>query len=528
MSKMWLTGMTMATDTRARVSFRGRHRSILTAVAVLCSGALGAAHGASWRVVPDIGVSETYSDNVAMVSDAAAEDGWITTVSPGLRVSGLGPRIQAFLDVRHDESYYHSQTSSNVGRSFLTSYATVEAIDNWLYVDASAAVAPRSRSIFSAVTTNTSNVIGNQDETRVVQVSPNIRGRMFGNTDYLMRYTRIDARSKEDSLGHTQIDQATGSLRKPAGQGAIGWFADAMGTGVDRSTTGDERRDDRVRGGLIVPVIPHLHVLAFAGRERTDFVSGVYESFSAPGVGFEWRPTEHTEAIGMREKRFFGNGHDVSVTHRTPRTAWRYSDVKDAAALPMGLAGFTRGSVYDLMSDLLTVSIADPVARDEAARARTDQIGGATTAVVDATGVLASRIFLDRTRQASLALLGTRSIVTLILQRRDQQLLENSATFLQDDFELSPDIRDSSGFLSWIHRLTPVLDLSLSASYVKREGLSVPDLEATQRSGIAALNFSLSPKARGSLAVRFTNFSNLRDDSVIHERAFVGTLTQGF
>jgi uncharacterized protein (PEP-CTERM system associated) len=328
--------MTMVTDTSLPVKqYRDWQRALRIAIALLASGSVGGAYGASWRIDPEISVNETYSDNVALASVSAAEEGWITTVTPGLRVSGLGARIQAYLNYRHQESYYHGRSASNAGQDFLSSYATLEAIDNWMYVDATASVTPRSRSVFSPNTTNMSNTVGNQDETRVIQISPNIRGRLFGSTDYTMRVTSIDARSTSDTLGHTQVDQLTGSLRKSAGQGVVGWFADGNSVRVD-SSVDSARSDDRVRGGVILPVIPHLYILAFSGRERTDYASSNGESLSTPGFGFEWKPSANTQAIGMREKRFFGVGHDVSFIHRTPRSAWRYSDVKDAAVLPMG------------------------------------------------------------------------------------------------------------------------------------------------------------------------------------------------
>lgn len=512
--------------TSANVQSQAWRRAVRVAVVLVVSGSMSA-YAESWRIIPEVGVGETYSTNMALTDNATAKEGWITTVTPALRVSGVGSRVQAYLDYRHDESYYQGLPSSNTGRDYLSSYATLEAIDNWMYVDAAVAVTPRSKSLFSPNTTTSSNAVGNQDETRVTQISPNIRGRLFGNADYLLRVTNIDARSTNANFGRARANQLLGSLRKPAGQGTIGWFADGNGVRVDSSTAG-ERSDDRVRGGVILPALPHLNILAFAGRERTDFASNGTESYASPGVGFEWRPSEHTQAIGMREKRFFGEGHTFSFAHHTLHTAWRYTDVKDAAALPIGLAGFNRGSVYELMADLLTVSIADPVARDNAARARTDQVGGPTGTGVDATGVLVSRIYLDRTRQASLALLGTRSIVTLILQQRDEQLLQNGAPSIHDDFALSPDIRDRVTFVSWIHRLTPLLDLNLSTAYARRRGLSATNLEATQRSGIAALNVRLSPTARGSVAVRVMSFSSFEGDAGIHERALIGTLTQRF
>jgi uncharacterized protein (PEP-CTERM system associated) len=501
-------------------------RAARIALVLIASGSYGPAYGASWRVVPEVGLTETYSDNATQVSGPDARNGWITTVAPGLRVTGAGPRVVAFVDFRHDESYYHGQSSSNASRNFLSSFVTVEAVDNWMYVDASAAITPRSSSVFSLNNANTNNAATNQEETRVLQVSPYVRGRAFGSTDYLMRFNTIDARSTDNTLAHTTVEQLTGALRHSGGQGAIGWFADANGVRVDSDAFG-QRRDDRVQAGLNFPLTSRLHVLALTGRERTNFVSGTDESLATPGVGFEWRPSERTRATGIRQKRFFGYGHDLAVTHQTGRTAWRYSDVKDVSVLPMGLAGFSRGSIYELMADLMTTSVPDPVARDAAARAQTDQIGP-VGGVFDATGVLASRIFLDRTQQASVALLGIRGIVTLMLQQRDQELLEGSQPTIIDDFTLSPEIRDRSTLLSWAHQLTPVTTLNISALYLKRQGLSVPDLEATQRSGTAMVSFRLSPKANASVAVRVTNFSNFVAAGPIHERALVGSLVQRF
>jgi len=510
----------MATATEPPVSQPTRpsdwQRAVRIALVLIASGSYGMAHGTSWRATPEIRLTETYSDNATLVAGPDARNGWITTLAPGLRVTGAGPRVAAFVDFKHDESYYHGQSSSNASRNSLTSYVTVEAVDNWMYVDASAAITPRSSSIFSLNTANTNNAATNQAETRVVQVSPYVRGRVFGSTDYLMRFNTIDARSTDDTLAHTTVEQLTGSLRNSGGPGGI----------VDSDTFG-QRRDDRVQAGLNFPVTSRLHVLALTGRERTNFVSGTDESLATPGVGFEWRPSERTRATGIRQKRFFGYGHDLSVTHQTGRTAWRYSDVKDVSVLPMGLAGFSRGSVYELMADLMRISVSDPTALDVAARAQTDQIGP-VGGIFDATGVLASRIFLDRTQQASVALLGIRGIVTLLVQQRDQQLLEGNQPPIIDDFTLSPEIRDRSTLLSWAHQLTPVATLNISALYLKRQGLSVPDLEATQRSGTMMVNVRLSPKASASVAVRITNFSNFVAVGPIHERALVGSLIQRF
>jgi len=526
MSRMSLTGTSMVTGTSSTPPLRERFRCLTKALVPVVFVYAGAAQAGSWRVVPEIAVSETYSTNLNMAGDAGAIEGLLTNVMPSLRVDGRGSRVSGYLDYRRDESYSPGHSFLNGGRNFLTSYAAVEAVDNWLYVDASANIVQRDRSVFSPNSAATSNATANQRETRVFQVSPYVAGRALGTTDYLLRYSIVDARSSDATLVPTRVEQLVGSLRTQAGPASMGWFADGHSDRVDNDVVG-KRNDQRYRGGIIFPVLRHFHVLAFTGRERTDYVTGSSTSVSTPGAGFEWRPSEHAEAIGMRERRSFGHGHDVLLTYRTARTVWRYSDVKDAAVLPMGLTGFNRGSIYDLMSDLLRTSMSDPVTRNEAAAVRTNQIGP-VGGVADASGVLTSRIFVDRTRQASAALSGTRSVFTLLLQQREQHLLGSNAPGVQDDFALSPDIRDRSALVSWVHRVTPVAELNVSAVFLKRQGSSATNLESTQRTGTVGLSFGLSQRARASIAMRATNFTGSGGADVVNERALVGTLSQRF
>lgn len=531
MSNMLPTGMSMATVTRWTSLFRRERPPVYLVLSSLFAALSGTAHAGSWRFSPEVLVSETYSTNLNMAGAATAVEGMQLNIQPRMRLDARGARMSGFFDYRRDESYGHGHTELNDGRNLLSSFATIEAIENLLYVDATASIVQRDRSVFSPNTVATTGATQNQREMRVFEVSPFIQGRAFGATDYSLRYTASDARSADSSstagaLVPTRVGQWVGSLRTQAGQASLGWFADAHADKVENDIVGS-RSDTRYRAGIIFPVLRHLHVLASGGHERTDYATGSTVTSATPGIGFEWRPSQHTEAIGMREKRSFGYGHDLSLTHRTARTVWRYVDVKDAAVLPLGLSGFNRGSVYDLMSDLLSTSVADPVAREAAARRRTEQVGP-IGGVVDAGGVSSSRIFVNQTRQASAVLLGTRSTLTLLVQSRDQQLLAGQTATVTDDFSLSPNIRDRSAMLSWVHRLTPVADLNISMLHLKRTGLDNGTIGSSQKSGTVGVNFGLSQTARASVAVRGTNFVGTAGGETIQERAIVGTLVKRY
>lgn len=523
MSKTWLTGMSMATDTRSRGLPQDWCRAVRIAVGLLASAGGGAASAGSWMIAPYIAATETYSTNMGLMS-VAPERGWITDLAPGIRVDGAGARLDAFLDYRREHIYYHGNSQWDREQNLLNSYATLEAIDNWLYVDASANIVQRNLSVFGPVSVDGTNATANQVETTTTQVAPYVKGR-FGNVaDYLLRFNAIDSRSDDPTMASTRVDQLVGSIKNHATAGSIGWFADTTATNVRNNVIGD-RDDTRFRAGLVAPVGPHIHLSASSGRETTNYASTNRESTTTPGVGVEWSPSKRTQFAGLREKRFFGYGHNVLLTHRTARTAWRYTDTKDVDILPTLLAGYNPGAVHELMSDLLEASIPDPEERKRAVRARMETIG-ATADLPGGGGVQTSRFYLDHVREGSAALLGIRNTFTLVLRQRDQQLLPFSPTAV-DNFTDAAEIRERITTLAWMYRLTALTTLNVSVSRLKSIGLDVEDLQSTQNTETAVLTFRLAPKAVASLGVRRTRFNNTRTGSV-DEDAVVGSLTQRF
>jgi uncharacterized protein (PEP-CTERM system associated) len=206
-------------------------------------------------------------------------------------------------------------------------------------------------------------------------------------------------------------------------------------------------------------------------------------------------------------------------------TAWRYSDVKDVATLPTLLGGYSPGTVQELMSDLLEFSIPDPVERSRAVRARLD-LSGSPSNLSGGDGVLSSRLYVDRVREASVALIGVRNTLTFVLRQRDEQLLA-SAPVAVDSFSSSTGIRERSLSLAWLYRLAPLTTLNVSLMHRKSEATEVVGLEEKQDTQTVALGFRLSPKANASLGVRRLRSDGLTT-ALVRENALVGSFTQRF
>src|SRR6185436_20994815 len=106
-----------------------------------------------------------------------------------------------------------------------------------------------------------------------------------------------------------------------------------------------------------------LRLAAYGGVEVTDMAAGTLERTKTPGFGVEWSPSGRTQLAAVAEQRFFGTGHNVLFSHRTPRLALGYVDEKEVSTLPGRLATGGQSSVSNLMADLLAASVPDPTKR---------------------------------------------------------------------------------------------------------------------------------------------------------------------
>lgn len=530
MSRMSRTGMTMAMGISRFPSRKRRNgscelRRSLRLVFVATASFSGVVHAdTTLTIAPRVVATETYSSNRTLTG-TSGDSGWITTLAPGININSRGARVKGYLDYQLNGYYYMGDSNFRDSQHQLNSFVNVEAVDKWLYVDALASIFQRQQSLFGPVSVSSGTGIGNQGESRFGQLSPYIRGRAFSVADYLVRASVIEAQSDLPSISNTRVNQLLGSLRNQATTGTIGWFGDANVTQVRNDAIGN-RDNERIRLGISVPLTSQLHLSLSGGQERTNYASDTRETTSTPGVGFSWSPNARTEFVGVRERRFFGLGHSFQFAHRTRLLAIRYSDVKDVSILPTLPSGVYRGSIYDLMSDLLAASVPNPDERALAVRARVDQIGPASS-LSESGGATTSRLFLDRTRQFSVATIGVRNIVTLIVRRRDEQLLSLVAPSVADDFSLAPDLRERGATLSWLYRLTPTSDLRFASTRLKRDDYGVAGLWLDQTSNSASIAFRLNPKTVTTFGLyRTRTDSSIR--GLIWESAVAASLTKQF
>lgn len=474
----------------------------------------------TWRVTPSISLVETLTDNVDLAPGNRKQSDLITQVAPGIAVTGTGARIKLNFDYRMNNLLYANDSARNNVQNYMDALATVEAVENWLFVDARGSITQQAISAFGAQPTTNGNVNSNRAETSTYQLSPYIRGKLGSAADYQLRYTWSTTGARGNQFADTEVEEWVGSITGRTGLATLGWALNGSAQYV-HPNVGREIETTRLGGSLIYQVDPQIRVSVLGGRESNNY-SGVDSKASATyGARLEWAPTQRTQISALKEKRPFGHSHDFSLTHRTPLSAWQLSDRKDITVLPNQLIPGTRGTAFELLFDALASRIPDPIARAQEVERQLRQSGTPADLAL-ATGFLTTRVFVQRSQQASVAILGARNTLTFAAALTESRAI-SGAPATADDFALSSEVQQRSISVSWAHRLSPLSSVNLLATQVHSSGGAASNLDSTQSSVLLLFSHHIGPKTSGSLSVRHVRFDN-STGSGYREKAVTGSL----
>ena len=493
--------MAMDTGTGMATVARGNAPVLIALAAAL--GAMVPPAWADWEIVPSISVSETVTDNVGL-SEKNRESDWITDIAPGIGINGRGDRVKLNLDYRLHGLYYANDSSRSNLQNSLNARGTVEALDNWFYIDASAMISQQNLSAFGgstygSVDTNDSN---NTTETRYYQISPYFRGILGASTEYLLRYNVSKTTSDESNAFNTQTRQVVGRLAGTTGLSWLGWSLDTNSQKNDFDR-GRDTEADLVRGMLTYHATPQLSLMLIGGRESNDYTSLDKESHTIKGAGFEWAPTDRTLLSVTREDRFFGNSDNISFTHRTAGTAWRYRQTKDAQTSTDQASG-TVGTYFSLLDSMFSSAIPDPVARAAYVNAVLLSSGLSPNATLQG-GFLTTGVTLQQHKELSFALVGVRNTVTFAATRgetRDISSGTGAGWFLGTDFSILNNVKQKGASVNWSHKLSGLSSLTGSVSRLKSRGTGDSVMETDETMYTVNFVTQLGPRTNAGLSAR--------------------------
>lgn len=421
-------------------------------------------------IVPYVSISETLTDNVRLTNTGQQAE-QITEISAGVRINIDGAMLKTFLDYSLSHVIYaqNSSTDRSQYQNGLNTFGTLEAVDNWAFVDFSGSISQQAVSAFGTPSIDNTSINANRAEVSSYRISPYVRGRLGNLTSYEARYSR--AVTGSDAQASSGVANSEG-LVKIKGDSAfrnLGWSADASRQRVDYSE-GRPTEVDRVSLGLSYTITPQLRIFANGGREANNYTSVDKQSYDGSGFGVDWSPSEMTRLSASRDHRSFGNAHNLSFEHRTARTGWRFTDSKNVSVTPGQATAGTFGTMYDLLYSQFASFEPDATARAQLVDAYL-QANGMSPNVVAINGFLTSAVSLQRRQDLSFTLLGVRDTLTFIASRSEGTRLDTVSAGV-DDFSSSAVVRQRGFSVSYAHRLAPDYSLGVLVSQQNTSGES--------------------------------------------------------
>lgn len=472
-------------------------------------------------VVPRVSVAETFSDNARLTNNDQRAD-QITEISPGIRITSDGGRVKGYFDYALRELIYAQNSYTSTTQNSLNTFGTVEAVEKWAYLDFSGTISQQAISAFGTQSVGNTAANVNLTETSSYRLSPYVRGRLTDAAEYEARYTQWETRSKSSLV--PDVTSKDGLVKVGSGSAfrVLGWSGEASRQSITYGA-GRNTQADRLRAVVTYAANPQFRLSAIGGREANNYTTINKESYASGGFGVDWTPSERTKLSAFHENRFFGDGHNLSIEHRTARTVWRFSDVRDVYATP-SQTGFGRiGSVYDIFYSQFASLEPDPVKRAQLVNdfLQSNGINPNTTIV---SSFLSSAASVQRLQDVSFSLLGARDTVTFMATRRESRRLDTLSTVF-DDLSNSTVLIQHGFNVGYAHRLTPQSSLNMLLSQQKTSGATTVQ-EATLRSVNLSVSTRLDNRTSAMLGLRRVVFDSIASPYV--ESAVTGSLTVQF
>jgi len=480
----------------------------------------GRATPAPLRLSTSASLTETLTDNRRLTRDAQADA--ITDARANVHALLNSARVRGFFDYGLSGLVHARESSLNDVRHALATAVTSELVERRGFVDVRGSVQQNSRSAFGTQSVSRTRGDANRVETASGSVSPYWRGRIGRLADVEARYSLAATRSRGTDAGENTTRTGLLNVGRDFGRSSM-WSLQALHQNVDY-TLGRDTVLQRVEGTLGTALHPDLFTALTAGSESTDLATIQRKRRATYGLQARWTPSERTQAQAMVRRSFFGNAHAVSVTHRTPRTAWSFNATRDLSS-GQGQAVVRLGSAYELLFQQFASIEPDPLRRDVIVR-NFLALRGIDPELDVRLGLLVSAVTLRSDRSLAFALVGRRVTVTMLLSRDETTRLSSldNAPALGDLLSDSR-VRQNGVSLNVSHRLTSTVALDLAAAWKRTQG-DTTRTETTLKSALLTWSNQLSARSTVSLSLRHAEFESTTNP--YDENAVLATLSRRF
>jgi len=485
-------------------------------VAVLGYLALsGIAHAEKWTATASVGAGETYNH---YSGPSQPSDGGVTTLTASLGFNGEGARLKLRGTLSATEVLYAGQGQSNSFAPGANVFASVEAIEQFFFVEATANVTQTYISPFGQQPGNLTNPTANRYTSETYSVSPYIKGILGSTVAYLVRDDNISTTSQtygDSSLKPpgTYWNNLDAEMNSVTG-GTAGWSAQYTRQYYDPGAGTGTYILQLVRAIGSYRIDPQLQLSARVGYEKDRFplesAVGNTTEGSFYGAGAHWRPTDRTDLDGFWEHHYYGSAYSWALTHRLPNIALSASFTRGLNSFPQLALLIPAGvPVSQFLDAAFTTRIPDPVARAQAVALFLAQSGLPPT-LVSPLNVYASTVTLQNTAVLTAVWVGGLNAIAFSLFRSESESVVGQGSVLSEPLQFGANNIQTGGSVNYSHRVSPLTNFVATASYTTTApngGVeTISNVRTHNYNASAGLNTQFTPKTSGSVGVSYFIF----------------------
>jgi uncharacterized protein (PEP-CTERM system associated) len=501
----------------ARATAGWRVRAAVVAVLAACSHGL---HAQPVVFEPSLAALVTWTDNAGLKAAPVAVEDVTTELSPSVAILAIRNRFRLIGDVGATAVNYLNETQRDRVLPRIRLNGNLEAIERFLFVDASIATAELVEDPFAGRAEGATTV--NSYTATTYAVSPYVDWRLSPRTRLQLRSdnSRSETRGSDRPLRDGTFKRELvrfDVLPQPLGLTIEGERNDSRFSGLTQDTL------LQTIGRVIVSYAPSpdwvLNVRG--GYEENEFSGIAIEPETIYGGGLEWRPTERTVIRGVGEHRFFGVGWEGVFTHRMPWLAWEVRAGRSLSTFPQELLTLTSGgNVAALLDAMLTTRYPDAIERGRIVQ---DLIRreGLPTSIGGPLTIYTQQAFISTGRSITIGFLGVTNTLSFTAG-----YLRTEGAFPEVILVTPTGVGNSeqiASALTYGRRVTPFTAFSVTAGRTYIRGLGDAAVEeTTQRAIRVALTHQLSPRAEVIAGVRRRVSDSAVSEDYTENSAFIG------
>lgn len=429
------------------------------------------------------------------------------------RLTGSGSYNVGFL--RHTSGDQASQVQHDLSARY-----SLEAVQNWLYIDTAASATRSALSAFGEQTAPGSRLRDeNRTEVGALTLSPHVRGPLAGFATYELRSTATATNTRHSKAGDSTSVSNLLSIQSATRGAFVGW-----GLQVSREHSsfrlGGSADSERAQANLTLTPDIEFRVVLNGGTEKSNVGSLESRSAGTYGAEAQWTPNQRTSFLLRGEHRVFGRTERMSISHRLSQSTFSLNHSRDVNLGAGPNAAGRLPTQFDLLNAILSSQIPDPTEREQTVLRLLQEQGIDPNATVG-TGFINTGATRAQSTNLSWAYSGRRLSFSVQGFATSSTALDPAAAA-----SLGSEAARQRGYSSTVsYRLTPTASANVSGQRLMTKPTSTQagtDLKSLS----LGWTDQLGRRTTAAISVRYSVFNSLTDP--YRETALTASLNMRF